>query len=354
MVLYSLIPLFILLLAAFDNVYKGHRRACIFQVCALFFLVAGFRGTVGVDTYNYANIFRGYLSGEYGISSGSFEPFFIFLFWVVSRLTENPFGFFVVVAMLQSFLVFYISSRLRSPFFFLLFYSIVFYLQFHTNIIRAGTASLLFVAAMVASNRQGSLFFLFFSTFTHLSVLALIPVIIYKLKIKVVHSIFLAFLIFLPVMVFFGDYVFTKIANYLVFNNESVGMGGAGNLLFLVPPFVLIVFMLVFKVKSRELWISTFLTLIFAFGRNYFDIFYRLHMLGILCVLVIFSRDYRLFSWPNIRLVAGYVFLFLIASLLSVYSVVNEKRLLVDRHGEEHASNKYTWVPYETYFNDSY
>lgn len=108
---------------------------------------AALRGHVGTDTYAYHMMFIENADEDLRHLFSLVEPIFALLIGFIGKLTSNAFVFIVAVAIIQGLLLVKLTRTSKSPAEFLLLYTSIFYLNFHFNILRAGTSVLFLILA---------------------------------------------------------------------------------------------------------------------------------------------------------------------------------------------------------------
>ncbi|MCW5656403.1 MAG: EpsG family protein [Burkholderiaceae bacterium] len=136
---------------------KRHAQRMTGAFCIM--VLSGFcalRGYVGTDTYSYHLMFQSGADLDWGDLLQSVEPAFAFLLRLTGHLTESSFVFIFLISLIQGILLLRLAQTSRRPAEFLLVYLAIFYLNFHFNILRAGTAVLLLLLAnRVPANAPG-------------------------------------------------------------------------------------------------------------------------------------------------------------------------------------------------------
>jgi hypothetical protein len=117
---------------------------CVFALTCF----AALRGYVGTDTYAYHTMYSDFSNASLTDVLGVVEPIFAFLMKAVALFSDDSFAFVVSMAILQGLLLAQVAATSKNPLDFLAIYVTIFYLNFHFNIVRAGTAVLLLILAM--------------------------------------------------------------------------------------------------------------------------------------------------------------------------------------------------------------
>ena len=117
---------------------------CVFGLTCF----AALRGYVGTDTYAYHSMFADFGNENLGDIVGIVEPLFALLMKAVALVSDDSFVFVASIAVIQGLLLARVAATSRHPLDFLSIYVTIFFLNFHLNIVRAGTAILLLILAM--------------------------------------------------------------------------------------------------------------------------------------------------------------------------------------------------------------
>lgn len=166
-----LLPVCLLSLAASQLAIESQRHV-VGMLVLLLTAFAAMRGYVGTDTGAYHTMFADY-AGESVVDLATVvEPVFALLLTASASVSESSFVFVAAIAVLQGLLLLLVLSRHEQPAMFLAVYASTFYLNFHFNILRAGTAALfllLTVASLRARSRTGFYTYGFLSVLSHYS-----------------------------------------------------------------------------------------------------------------------------------------------------------------------------------------
>ena len=117
---------------------------CVFGLTCF----AALRGYVGTDTYAYHSMFADFGNENLSDIVGIVEPLFALLMKAVALVSDDSFVFVASIAVIQGLLLARVAATSRHPLDFLSIYVTIFFLNFHLNIVRAGTAILLLILAM--------------------------------------------------------------------------------------------------------------------------------------------------------------------------------------------------------------
>jgi len=149
MLTYAAVLVSCLVLLAVAPLGSVRQRRLIVLLCVLALTVfAALRGYVGTDTYAYHSMFADYSGEPVGDVLVVVEPIFALLMKAVGLFSEDAFAFVISIAIVQGLLLARLATTSKRPLEFLAIYVTVFYLNFHFNILRAGTAMLLLILAM--------------------------------------------------------------------------------------------------------------------------------------------------------------------------------------------------------------
>jgi len=185
MLTYSLFYLLITVTFLFHRKVVPSQRKILL---ALFFLAlilfAGLRGSVGADTPAYARFFQ--LAAD---ADGArllllqVEPAFVALLYFLRQLSESSLFFIFSYSLIQSFLIWRIYSKIEKKLF-ILIYVLLFYVQFHFNTLRAGTATLLLLYSLVEDRRSLKYLAVILAPGFHASILIFYPLFVFKPNLK--------------------------------------------------------------------------------------------------------------------------------------------------------------------------
>lgn len=116
---------------------------------------AAIRGYVGTDTYAYHTMFSDFSGESLSDIFVVIEPVFAVLIKFVALLSDNPFVYMICIAIIEGLLLAYAALTSRDPIRFLSLYLVIFYLNLHFNVVRAGVAILLLILAMRVPKDSG-------------------------------------------------------------------------------------------------------------------------------------------------------------------------------------------------------
>lgn len=163
MLVYAAILMTCLGLLTVAHTGSKHQQKVICLICiASLTCFSALRGYVGTDTYAYHLMFIESRGEEFLDSLRTIEPLFALLMKSFALFSDNSFGFVASISILQGLLVARLASTSRNPLDFLMVYTALFYLSFHFNIIRAGTAILILISAnrVIRGDKEQGKFYL--------------------------------------------------------------------------------------------------------------------------------------------------------------------------------------------------
>jgi len=316
-------------------------------------LLAGLRGDVGQDTFNYAGHFYG-LGNEltYSHYFSNIEPLFSILMAVSVSIFDNVTAFYLIFSLLQAVLLWWILKRVWHYNLFLLAYLFIFYLDFHMNVLRSGMSILLFLLALSYAPSKLSFFLFLMSLSMHISTFILAPFYINRMSLKFGYKIALWVLVifgFVAITLVLSNAISSKIMAYLI--NESFD--------FRIPKVMALIGLfgatLIFcqKKVSKEFLIVYFALLLIWVLSTGLIIFTRLNMIFILLLFFIAFENpsasiRKLYFRPTFLYALTLVLWFGIGDILSLPHE-KEKRLLT---GEGHP--EFTFSPYSLFFESKF
>ena len=142
-----MIACLLLLTVAHLGSTRQRKRIVLFSVFALT-CFAALRGYVGTDTGAYHSMFSNFSNESLADVLGVVEPIFALLIKAAATFSDDSFVFVVLIALIQGLLLARVATTSNNPLDFLAIYVTIFYLNFHFNIVRAGTAILFLILAM--------------------------------------------------------------------------------------------------------------------------------------------------------------------------------------------------------------
>lgn len=330
----------------------GQRNFLLLIIFAVLIVFAGLRGLVGSDTISYLNFYdqfkdpealRNYLT--------KMEPIFVLLVGGHGYLLDSKLLYLIMMSCFQTWLLYLVFEKSRKGLLFLLFYILLFYLNFHFNIARAGVATMLLLLSLTTDSKKVKVLAVLMAPGFHFSVLFFYPLFFVKLDLR--RFLFLAIFVIFALLLLFKniDYFFAKYQSYLEYmqsGSSEVSLAGA-----LIALNVLISIILL-RSPSRMLLGSSLLLLLALIVEIYYSIGYRLVNMGLLFYLYFFLEylSYRRYKWCYIFCWAPVFMVF----TLSLHNMVNERSVLEARIASgESLDNalKSTYIPYEFYWQDS-
>jgi hypothetical protein len=187
MLIYALIVFGGMASALLSAATRGDRRP-LYAGCALLTGFAFLRGDVGTDTYTYHQQYFDFAAVDSDVLRMlAIEPFFLLLIKLLAaigglvglRPETLSTAYVAVIALFQGWLLMLVLRRLRNPGLFLLFYSATFYVNFHFNILRAATATLLLCLSVLLldspADRRRGFVVLCFAPAVHYGAILLVP-----------------------------------------------------------------------------------------------------------------------------------------------------------------------------------
>jgi len=231
MIFYSLLLLSSMTLVCFSKFIE--KRLGVY-LCVVVFIILGaiasLRGYVGTDTYSYHIQFEQINTQEnYDAMTFLNEPAFVAIAEFVKFTGGNSFAYVSFIGILQTLLVIFILRKIERPALFLMFYIATFYLEFHFNIIRESTSTLLILISLLGIREGGPKFFipLLSSILFHYTAIFVVAyVLIYKqfLENKYIYAALLLLLlsaVIYEVVTVFYDLLYIKYKFYL---EEDMGV----------------------------------------------------------------------------------------------------------------------------------
>lgn len=328
---------------------------CVFLIMALF---SGLRGSVGSDTLAYLDIYSrsprlgDFLKAEWGI-----EPGFLLLNSIHKTLFDNEFLYIFGYSVFQAFLVIVLCRKSRNPSLFILVYVIIFYLNFHFNIIRAGSATIILLLALQSKSLLRALLIFVIGLMFHFSIIIAFPLILVGRNLSF-ERIMLACLCALSLAIFFVWMFWERIfLKFIVYIEYFQGFEAS---YFLLSFFTLSIFMatLIFRKGNIPfLYVASGVLLVASMGFTaFFPGFYRFIIISIFLFFWYFVEYFE-------RPVGGYAIcfyvFFLCHSVLSIYQISVENEVLERRVAVSDSPNDQlekaldsTYIPYSFYWDD--
>src|SRR5690554_6479271 len=318
-------------------------RLFIFIFFIAIWLYAGLRGDVGQDTLSYVNMY-----GEYGGIPLEYwflkmEPVFVSLVWLHKKIFVNVSLFFFLYSGIQALLLYLIYQRLHHKVFFLISYTLIFYFEFHLNILRGGMAFLLFLTSLTEENKRKSVLILTSSILFHVSVVVFIPLYFFVKRFNLRFSIFLTLIVFsfsLLVLSFIGD----KFEVYLKGVDFSYEFSTISVVLFV---FFVFSSFLSFRLKVDYFSASSYL-LLSVFLVPYVDIVYRV-LYPSLLILLYFCTKSELFSLKRKRFSFRLPFVLVSVFWFSFSAIFFQFNEGQNRLDTGKGNPEFSYLPYSTF-----
>lgn len=352
---YLFLFILIIILLFFSAHYKSRPDFFMMLFFLILFIVPGLRGDVGQDTfsyqihYNYIDNFDSFLS-----ITKTREPFIYIIMYLHKLLFGSSYtGLLLIVAFLQTLLLYFSTKNLYHKYFFLFFYIVIFYFEFHFNVLRASMALLFFLCSLsyVNINKKKALYLLLLSILSHISVIVLLPVLIARMNISsknIIYIILFCILIGGASYILFGDLIYLKSEGYnlLDFSKARLPIVVTGLLLI-----AWIGYFTTLKI-SKE---TTVCLMIFSFFYMYSgvsDIAYRFYLISLCCLLFLVSENKKM-SLVKLRVNPfniGITCILLWVSYININFVIHERERRLES-GE--GLIDFTYMPYELYYQSN-
>jgi hypothetical protein len=259
----------------------------------------------------------------------------------------------------QALLVILLCRKSSNPSLFIFFYVIVFYLNFHFNILRAGTATLIFLLAL-ESKSLPKVFLLFLVGLTfHISIIVGFPILLCGRRLRKKHILLLSVFSILmasAITYILWDRLISKISGYLIY---IISDGSSYPVVLLFTILVYSATIIIRKGKLPSSYIVSGLALIASLLFNFFyPGFYRITLIFFVvyfwCMIQNFKTPFGAYA------ITFYLFFFYhsTAALFGVYTERDrlERRVFSSSPG---LSNNITrevlktaYIPYTFYWND--
>lgn len=343
------------LLVASGSLHYNVRRCSYFFFFLAIFLVAGLRGDVGQDTFNYQTHYDSLSSlvSFFSMISRK-EPFLYLLMYPHKILFDSFTGFLLIVSLFQVFLLAYATRNLAHRSLFLFVYLFVAYIEYHFNILRASFALLFFLCAISEArvNSKRAIAFLLLSLISHISIIFVFPVFLLRFKLSFSYIVFGVFFVTVFLVFFFyvfGDIFWYKVSAYGLF--ETGGLRVPKLLSFLV--LCLWASLFLSKGVSSSLILSAFLFSVAFLYSTVSDIAYRIYIISFV-VMVYLALEERVCSINRARIRPHFVAMLVLGLWLGgniVYRVSVEKDMRLES-GEGRA--EFSFSPYSLYYDSKY
>jgi len=320
---------------------------CIFIIIVLF---SGLRGLVGSDTqsylkyYNYAKDIN---DAQYLLLL--FEPLFVFLMHTIHYIHDSNFTFIFIYSLFQGLLFYLIFTKIDNKIF-ILCYVLLFFIEFHFNTIRAGTAALCLLYSVVTKNDKAKVAFALIAPGFHVSILLFYP--IFFLRIRLIYSITTLTIIALLLYSYqdISSLILGKMfsyEDYLTSNSSSFSK------IYLMYIAYIAVTLLSIKNLSKEFCITGLIIMALFSLAMIYPIAYRGIVLGWVLYFYFLSRD--LTSSNQTGLFKYYLYpLLIVLSFTNIIYIINESDRVSDRISVDLSADVLdsTYIPYKFYWND--
>lgn len=322
-------------------------------VFLILILFAGLRGLVGADTLSYLMFYDQFQDPEVAASYlTKMEPIFVLLVAVHGYLIDSKFLYILMMSLLQAWVLYLVFKQSSKKYHFLLFYVLLFYLNFHFNITRAAIAAMLFLLALTSESKKVKFLAAILAPGFHVSVLFFYPLLFSHLNLKRFLLLVFSSVVGLLLVLQNFDYFVMK---YNAYQNYLVGYS-PGVSVYNVIMFISVLVSVIFLRKVSFLYLAaSFFLLVSLCIAEIFPIGYRLLSIGLLLYLFFLLEElsrgnykfYYAFFWIPVALTFG----------ASFYSVLQESSRLEERiemgisDGLD-ASLKSTYIPYQFYWAD--
>lgn len=328
------------------------KKACIAFTFSILLLFSGLRGRVGSDTPQYIGYFQlsdSRAGAEFLLSI--LEPLFVALLVGLRYISDSNLFFIFVCSGLQSLLLLYIYKKSKNKNF-IFVYALIFYLNFHFNTLRAGFATLFFLAALAADRKTYRYLFLLAAPGFHFSILVFYPLIFFSGKALRVIPIIIVVLSVIIFFIGFSGFAFDKLYSYDGYLVES----GRASILFALANgvFYLVSAYFVRGISQYSFRSAIFLAICYG-ALMFFPIFYRFIILGhVIYFYGLLEGGGKL----NFQNKSSWLFLplFVLLFLQGAYGVYNESEALErrSRAGEDVVQAlESTYIPYKFYWDDA-
>lgn len=317
----------------------------------LIFLFAGIRGLTGSDTPAYLHFFQLASSFEGVIELLQFiEPAFVLVNVLIRGIFEDNYYFLLLYSALQTGLLYLIYIKIKNKIF-ILIYILIFYLNFHFNTIRAGTAALLLLYYLVEERRHLKFGAALLAPGFHVSILVFYPFFLYRFSIKQTLALMLSAAI---CFFFFRDYVGIFLDKGIGYADYLADFSSGPSLLSLMV-IVYILFSMYFLRDNGRLYLMSGSLVITMYVISWFfpvgqrlifmsQLFYFYFLL--LGMNEKFLQQIKfIFLWPLVALMF----------LLNLLNIVNETEILEKRVNAGDLNSfvlESTYVPYKLYWQD--
>lgn len=348
------ITLFLILYLA-SKANSKYQSIYYFVFFTILFLVAGLRGDVGQDTFNYQqhyinlNDFNDFL-----MILSSKEPFLYIIMYPHKIYFDDYTGFLLLVSLLQITLLSYATKGMYHRATFLAIYILVIFLEYHFNLLRASLSLLFFLCSLrvAETNKKKSILFFCLALFSHLTALIFLPILLLSLKLKVRHFIFIISFFLCTVIVvaiFFSEIILYKISAYGLLDTSS----------FRLPLVVLALlcfswFAFLSNKKISFKLIFTLFMFSLAFLMSAFsDVAYRIYFM-VFTILLYITFENRVFDIEKVRIQPYVLSVFLLCFWFTYGLGVNVTEEKTERIRTGVGRSDFSFSPYSFYYESEY
>lgn len=252
-----------LFLLGIRNMPDHIQRRISYVFAIIITIFAGARGYVGTDTHAYHRMFNEFNTDGFEEIIRFTEPMFALLIKLSAFISESSFVFIALIALIQGLILVRILKASPRPADFLAIYIAVFFVNFQFNILRAGTAILLLLAARQVWHQKNGMpfyFLCFAAVFAHYSAMIAVFPMIFLRNGHVSKKIFMLFVLPLMIGVIFYFMVSPdQYERYLSYSQDAhlgeSAQYGVGFFIYLLMYFLLYLSVL----NEKNFWPLTFL-----------------------------------------------------------------------------------------------
>lgn len=354
MLFYSILFLllsFCLFIAAYS---KSYSRVSLFIFFIIFFLIAGLRGDVGQDTFNYQVHYDNLSSFQSFIDIIKIKEPFLYIIMYPHKLIFDSFtGFLLIVSFIQTYLLFYATKNMYHKSIFLSFYLFIFYLENHFNLIRVSFAVLFFLCCLsvIKINKKKAYLLFILALMSHLTALIFLPILLVHERLsfkKLLTSALVFILVTALVFLFFGGLIIDKLNAYHILELSEFRLPRA----FLV--IILSSFLLLLKKKPPRLFVLVFLLFSFSyFWSSASDIAYRIFFMYF-SILIFLTFKEKSFDFKGFRITTYAASIMVLSCWLTIsiwYGISLEKSTRLET-GLGKA--EFSLLPYSFYWDSKY
>ena len=335
--------------------YARQKKLISLIIIFLLFLFSAVRGEVGLDTQSYLEHYDKLESSDYVFHYMSqIEPGFALYSIAHKYLFDNSFSYLAIYSFFQCYLLWLLVRRLdgKSTFWFLISYVAIFYINNHFNVLRVGSALLIFMLALTGKTPKEKISLALLAPLFHVSVLFFYPLFFLKLTRAsifgtVVFLLSLAGLLYLKFDFF--EYKFEAYSDYGSFDDS--GFSKARLLLILG----LFSSCFITARQSRYLFFATVYLAFSIFVAHWMPVLYRLINMSLLIYFYFLVREFQTYGYQLRKtlfwLIFGWYF-FMTWSSIYYQTEELEKRIQAGEIKLERALC-FTYVPYKFFWETS-